>query len=118
MLSVYSLLKAGLLLLNALAVLHPGRFLRVYGIVESSEDASAKSRLASTLAWSRGLQCASAGRGAARSNALPAPCIAPPHHTHLLACARCRPLCSVWLRRAPSLCQPAHLPYRGDFWLI
>lgn len=94
MLSVYSLLKAGLLLLNALAVLHPGRFLRVYGIVESSEDASAKSRLASTLAWSRGLQCASAGRGAARSNA-PLPCRPPLHptpHTPLLACALPPPL--------------------------
>ncbi len=59
MLSVYSLLKAGLLVVNALAVLHPGRFLRAYGIVESAEDPSARSRLASTLAWSRGLQSAS-----------------------------------------------------------
>lgn len=61
-LSIYSLLKAGLLVLNALAILHPGRFLRVYGIVENAEDPSAKSRLASTLAWSRGLQCAFCAR--------------------------------------------------------
>jgi hypothetical protein len=58
MLNIYSLVKAGLLVLNALAVLHPGRFLKVYGIVESAEDPSAKSRIASTLAWSRGLQSA------------------------------------------------------------
>ena len=58
MLSLYSLLKAGLLVVNALAVLHPGRFLRAYGIVENAEDPSARSRLASTLAWSRGLQSA------------------------------------------------------------
>ena len=89
MLSVYSLLKAGLLLLNALAVLHPGRFLRVYGIVESSEDASAKSRLASTLAWSRGLQCASAGRGAARSNApFALPAATSSHTPHPSPCLR------------------------------
>ena len=59
MIGVYALLKAGLLVLNALAILHPDRFLKVYGIVESADDPSAKSRLASTLTWSRGLQCAS-----------------------------------------------------------
>ena len=58
MIGVYALLKAGLLVLNALAILHPDRFLKVYGIVESADDPSAKSRLASTLTWSRGLQCA------------------------------------------------------------
>lgn len=55
MLSIYNLLKAGLLVLNALAVLHPSRFLKVYGFSEEAGDV--KGRIANTLAWSRGLQC-------------------------------------------------------------
>ena len=62
---LYSLLKAGLLFLNALAVLHPTRFLEPLGFIETHptdptkpQEASMKSRIASTLSWSRGLRCA------------------------------------------------------------
>ena len=58
MLSLYALLKAGLLLLNALAILHPGRFLRLHGLEQPGFDGGVKDRVAQTLAWTRGLRSA------------------------------------------------------------
>ena len=59
--SLYSLLKAGLLVLNALAILHPGRFLRAHGLDQPgfSSDNGMKDRIAQSLAWTRGLRSAS-----------------------------------------------------------
>jgi hypothetical protein len=60
MLSLYSLLKAGLLFMNALAVLHPGRFLRRHGLEQPDfSESGVKASISQTLAWTRGLRGAS-----------------------------------------------------------
>ncbi len=56
--SLYALLKAGLLFMNALAILHPGRFLRQHGLEQPdfSEGGGLKASISQTLAWTRGLR--------------------------------------------------------------
>jgi hypothetical protein len=56
--SLYSLLKAGLLLMNALAILHPQRFLRHHDLEQPDFNAGGglKATISQTLAWTRGLR--------------------------------------------------------------
>ena len=69
--SLYTLLKAGLLLLNALAILHPQRFLRKHGLEQPGfgSEGGLKDHLAQTLAWTRGLRSAFCCAARLRSHA-------------------------------------------------
>lgn len=58
-LSLYNLLKACLLIVNALAVLHPHRFLAAYQLDTVREGTGIKQQIAGMLMATRYMQCES-----------------------------------------------------------